>query len=726
MKSVIKYFLLVLFVIGIIIGINYKYPTHLQYIDNKVLDIFFNSRDNIKVGSNVVIVDIDDKSLNQIGQWPWSRNTMATLVENINSFGPSCIGYGIIFSEEDRTSPSNLSPDSKKKLENYDETFATAIENSDIPIVLGYGFSDSNTDGENYETPYVPAVFKEITKQNKIDVINASSALLNIPIIQDSAYSSGFLNSISDENGRIIYMPLVMRYKEQLFPSLALELVRTIYSAREVNIQKDKETGSQISFSNIKIPINESGSMFVNYINSEEKFKHVSAVDILDKNFNNFLIEDISSKIVLIGSNAVGLSMLTPTPFNTNISNIDLQANIIENILADKFLVKPLWEQEFHYLATVVIAMLILTSIFYGGAIANVFVSIASAVVSYFILKYMFDTYGFMVDSTYMIETVILSLVVSIIAHFVQNRSDMTNIKGKFASKVSKEVMEDLLDTSNRKGDLSSKRKNITIFFSDIKSFTKITEKINDPDRLTKYINRYMDAMTKNIMINCNGTVDKFMGDAIMAYWNAPYDVENHQDMALRSAIEQLELLSEINDMNIEEKMPVINIRIGINTGEAFVGEVGGELRSDYTVMGKAVNHAAVLEQVGKFYNSEIIISQSVKDGLKEDYSMMVIDIIQVDGTSDAFNIYQVFAKGKPDEFIEEEIFDWERAVMLYRDAKFDDAILIFRNLYIKDDLLNRRLCNTYIQRCEINAIAILGGEFEPVQAINKSIISST
>jgi adenylate cyclase len=239
-----------------------------------------------------------------------------------------------------------------------------------------------------------------------------------------------------------------------------------------------------------------------------------------------------------------------------------------------------------------------------------------------------------------------------------------------------------------------------------------------------KYINRYMDSMTKSIMLS-EGTVDKFMGDAIMAYWNAPYDVENHSDKALTSALEQMDLLKELNELNLQEQLPLIEIRIGINLGEVFVGEVGGELRSDYTIMGKAVNHTSVLEQIGKFYHANIVISQSIKENLKEEYTILLIDIIQIDGTSDAFNIYQVFQKGKPNEFVQDEIVSFEKAIMLYREAKFDDAILIFRNLYLQDNLLNKKLCEIYVQRCEIQAIAILGGEFTPIQAINKSIISN-
>lgn len=724
MKQLLKFILSFIFIVGLVIGINYQYPRHFDYIDNKLVDIFFSTQDEIDVDSNVVIVDIDEKSINQVGQWPWSRNTLAKLVKSLNELNPSCIGMGIIFSEEDRTSPSNLAMNSNiANLENYDETFAISIEQSTVPIVLGYSFLSTQMNGENHSTPYIPAVIQNKVEGNQIGFYQPSDILLNIPMIQDSAYSSGFLNPVQDENGRIIAMPMVMEYKKQLFPSLALELVRTIYSARELNIYHDPKKGNYIEFASFKVPLDGIGQRTVNYLKTEKGFKHISAVDILNKNFNQFLLSDIQSKIVLVGSSALGLAQFVPTPFVNSISTIDVQANVIENILSNRSIQKPIWEEQFQYIALVIVTAFVLISIFFSAASINIITFFITIISGYFVMRYNF-TNGYMLSSAYIVEGTLIAFITSIVLHLIKNKSDMSNIRGKFAAKVSQAVMDDLLDTSNRTGDLSSKKKEVTIFFSDIKSFTKITEKINDPDKLTKYINRYMDMMTKNIMYS-EGTVDKFMGDAIMAYWNAPYDVENHPDKALGSAIEQIKMLDELNQLNHKENLPLIHIRIGLNFGEVFVGEVGGELRSDYTVMGKVVNHTAVLEQVCKFYHADIIISQSVKNNLQEEYTMMLIDVIQVDGTSDAFNIYQVFDIGAPDEFVLDEITNFEKAIHLYQEAKFDDAILIFRNLYLRDDLLNKKLCEIYIQRCEINSIAMLGGEFNPIQGINKSIISN-
>jgi adenylate cyclase len=722
MKNIVKYLLSVIIISLSIIGINYKYPDNLKYINDKVLNIFFKSRDNIEIQENVIIIDIDDKSINEVGQWPWSRNTMAELINSLNTLSPAVIGSTIIFSEADRTSPSNFS--NKPGVENYDEIFGIAIEDSEVPVVLGYSFLDIEEQRENHIVPYVPAVFKTKDRsKDKISFYNPNSALLNIPTIQDASYSSGFLNSITDENGKVIYMPMLMQYKDQLLPSMALELVRTIYSSRKIYIDWNEKDKNFIEFEDMKIPIDNSALLRVNYFRSYKNIKRVSAVDILTRSFNGYNKNDFENKIVLIGSDASGIALYTPTPFG-QISALELQALVVENILSKRYLTVPYWEELFQYTATVVISMVILLSIFFGSVLLNIGIAITCAAIAYFVLLDLFVTNGYIINSTYIIETIILSLVVSIIGYFLKNRADLLNVKGKFASKVSKEVMDDILNNNNKNKDLSSKRKEVTIFFSDIKSFTKITEEINDPSKLTKYINRYMDAMTKNIMLK-GGTVDKFMGDAIMAYWNAPGDVENHSDKALCSAIEQVELLKDLNKINIAERLPIIQIRIGLNAGEVFVGEVGGELRNDYTIMGKNVNHTAVLEQAGKYYAASIIMSQSVKDNLKDEYTYMLIDKMQVDGTSDAFNIYQVFEKGLPTKIAKEFIEEFEKAIMFYRKASIDDAILIFRNLQLSENNMNKRLCEIYIKRCENAYDKILNGTFDPIQSIDKSFISS-
>lgn len=294
-------------------------------------------------------------------------------------------------------------------------------------------------------------------------------------------------------------------------------------------------------------------------------------------------------------------------------------------------------------------------------------------------------------------------------------------LKKKFAAKVSNNVMNDLLKDENSHY-LRTKQKDITIFFSDIIGFSQITNKINDPEKLTKFLNKYMNPMTKIIMKN-KGTVDKFIGDSIMAYWNAPFSVNNHQDLALTSALEQLKALEEINK-NYEENSPLkIKIRIGINSGKAYVGEMGADDRNDYTALGSEVNKASILEQACKIYKTSCIISQSVKIALKKDYTIRLLDTISIEDTIKApFNIYEVFKEGKPTQEEQIQIDSFEKALGFYYKKEFQKALDIFQELKNKNSILNTYAISFHIKRCE--KCLLNTSFFSPVTIINKRLIS--
>lgn len=279
--------------------------------------------------------------------------------------------------------------------------------------------------------------------------------------------------------------------------------------------------------------------------------------------------------------------------------------------------------------------------------------------------------------------------------------------------------MNDLLK-SDSSLHFTTKKKEITIFFSDIIGFTKITNKIDNPDKLTNYLNLYMNPMTKIIMQN-KGTVDKFIGDSIMAYWNAPNNVKNHQDLALSSALKQLEYLKNLNQEYLKNALPLIQIRIGINSGISYVGEMGADDRNDYTAIGKEVNKAAILEQVCKFYKASCIISQSVKENLKKDYTLRYIDTILIDGTKEAFKIYEVFKEGLPKPEEKQEIELFEKAVNLYQERQLDKALELFKSLDTNSKF------NPYISKIYIHRITkVLNGEkFSSISHINKKLISN-
>ena len=259
--------------------------------------------------------------------------------------------------------------------------------------------------------------------------------------------------------------------------------------------------------------------------------------------------------------------------------------------------------------------------------------------------------------------------------------------------------MEELLkNIDNNK--LKAQNKEVSIFFSDIRGFTNISEKLNKPELLVKYLNQYMTPMSE-IIIKNNGTIDKYIGDSIMAYWNAPFDIDNHADKAVKSALEQLTKLEDLNKTFEELKQPKIEIGIGITTGITTVGEIGSIGRSDYTIIGDNVNLGSRIESLCKFYGSNLIISQDTKDKLVNKYIFRYLDHVKVKGRNNPKKLWDVLSfETKKDIQIEEEINKYNKAINLYENSKFDEAIKLFKELKINKIKLNTHIYEIYISRC--------------------------
>jgi len=274
--------------------------------------------------------------------------------------------------------------------------------------------------------------------------------------------------------------------------------------------------------------------------------------------------------------------------------------------------------------------------------------------------------------------------------HYLFESKQKELIKNKFSKKVSKAVAESLIEQGD-KDILEAKEKEISIFFSDIRGFTSISEELANPKKLIDFLNLYMTPMTQ-IITNNQGTVDKFIGDAIMAYWNAPLEVQNHADKAVQSAITQIKELEKLNISLKDKNLPCIDIGIGINSGLAVVGEMGSQGRSDYTIIGDSVNLGSRLESLCKSYGVKIIISEYTKEKLKEEYILKKLDKVRVKGKKEPVLIYEVLI------YENTLVNEFEKALDLYQNGLFSDALIVFKKLYKKDATILHKL---YIQRCE-------------------------
>jgi len=662
----------------------YLFSPFSDIFDNKLRDQMFLMRGDIPTTNQVVIVDIDEKSLKALGQWPWSRDKIAQILYNLTDSGALIIGLDIFFAEKDTKSLYYLA---KKyhlniKAEDNDIVLAKALETT--PTITGFYF-DFETNTTKNVLPDVPAIFIERNLQEEY-LFNAKGYIGNIPIIQDSAYSGGFINMIPDFDGVVRHVPLLIKYDDIIYPSLAFEMFRIAIGAKKVVVNYSQAGVDSIIVGNYKIKTDRFGRLFINYRGDKKKFKYISAIDVYNGTFNK---NDIKDKFVLVGTSAGGLFDLRVTPFNNVYPGVEVHANIIDNLLQGDFLYRPDIGELVDILSLFLMALIITLVFYFSNAVVSYLILILM-VIGYFMFVYylMFD-YGYIINILLPItEIVFLAVVLGSINYLYESRTSHI-LREAFAKKVSHKVMEELIKDRNG-AVLAPKNKEITVFFSDIRDFTNISEKLNDPKKVIELLNIYMTPMVENINIH-KGTIDKFIGDAIMAYWNAPVDIPNHADEAVSSAIDQINILKSLN-RELQDKLGLeIDIGIGINSGIATIGDMGSEGRSDYTIIGDTVNLASRLESLNKVYGSNILISKETFDLLTKDYIIREVDLVQVKGKTEIVQIFEVVGFGKSN-------FDeYNKALKLYREAKFFEAKSIFQKLY---DEFGDKLYKLYLQRC--------------------------
>ena len=724
LKKFFYYFLLAVTVFMSILFFYSYIPKTLNSFDNRLRDYMFILRGEVEDSKNIVIIDLDNRSLKEVGQWPWSRDTVSDLLINLTNAGVGLVGFDIVFAEEDRTNPTKIikkyNIQTTQEIPDNDKYFASIV--SQTPTILGYQFQLSKDDFAEQRTPDIPAIFieKNLTDNNKDLVINAFGTILNLPIIQQNSYSSGFFNNVPDESGVVRSVPLIIKYNEQIYPSLALEIIRVISDIKKVFINYDQNGVENIQLGDFMIPTDRYGRSIVNFRGGAKSFQYISAVDILNNNFDK---KDIEGKIAIVGTSAAGLLDLRATPFESVYPGVEVHANIIDNILTQNFISKPSWVDGLNILHIFILSFIIIMLIAYSPLYVALTIITLVAILDIYLIFLSLFTYGLILNILFPILTIIISSISAITLNYFLEQRQTKAIKNKFASKVSKEVMESLLanpdDTS-----FSAMEKEVTVFFSDIRGFTNISESMPNAKVLIEFMNEYMDPMT-DIIINQHGTVDKFIGDAIMAYWNAPGNVPDHAERAVIATMEQLHMLDKLNEkfekderfssvvkMSKENGVPVVDIGIGLNSGVVIAGEMGSSQRSDYTVIGDPINLGARLESLCKFYNSKCNISNFTKEKINnENYIFRFLDLVTVKGKKEPIEIWQIHDYNRDESLhklynvtkkrLFEELEQYHNAINLYKEASFSQALTIFKELDSWEDKTNKNIYGIYIQRCE-------------------------
>ena len=656
----------------------------------------------------VVIIDIDDRSLAEIGQWPWSRNQLASLTNQ--TYAAAALGFDIVFAEPDRTNPKNLianyalNEELTKELSalpSNDELFAKAIENHGT-VVLGQALNN------NQNILSAKTKFGLVTQGDdpKQFVTNYSGVQSNITILDASARGVGSM-SIGNNDAIVRQLPTFESIGNQLIPSLALEMTRVAVGAstfqiKSSNASSEEAYGAQTGINNIKlgpltIPTTAEGNAWI-YFTATKNISTVSAVDVIA---GVIPPEFFEGKVALVGTSAAGLLDLRSTPTEKNIPGVTIIAQFIQQIFANEFLQRPDWLFGAEFLAGLILAILITLSIQALGPLGGLSVFLGGSGGILGSSYYFFKSKLFLVDP---ISPLVIALSVYIAVtffNFLFTELERSRVRGAFAQYLSPEMVNRLAE-SNESLVLGGEKKEMTFLFSDIRGFTKISEQYKeDPEALTQLINQLLTVLS-NAILDHGGTIDKYMGDCIMAFWNAPTDQADHRQLAIKAAHAMNQALDEFNlsmKGNLEFEL---EIGIGINSGDCIVGNMGSDKRFDYTVLGDSVNLASRLESQSSNYGLHMIIGENT---FIEDAAFCIIEIdkIAVKGKSSAETIFTCFeAKTK---FTEGFLDKHKNFLKEYRAQNWDVAKSLISELISSSDELELyyKYMGSRIEDYEIN-----------------------
>jgi len=722
-RGSLTFYCTLLVVISFLIGIPL-----LDLIELKTYDLRFVSRGPVAPSSPVVLAVIDEKSLDQEGRWPWPRSKIAALVNRLQSYGAKVIGFDIGFLEPDENTHLQFLDELEQKIKELglkdrnltqflqetrksadnDLAFATAIKDSAAPVVLGYFFHmDARELNYKIDQERINQELKELsTSRYSIIVheddesarfppfIEAYAPEGNLPMLAEAAGSSGYFNMFPDADGVVRWIPLVIRCGPQrdIFPPLSIRSCWHYLDQPMLMVKVAPYGVEGVQLGKRFIPTDETGRMLINYLGPPKTFPHYSICDILR---DRIPPERFRDKIVLVGATAVGLYDLRATPFSSVYPGLEIHATVIDNILGGNFLHKPKWVGILDLLFIVLLTLLAGIFIPRMGALTGLLFALGLFLLYMITARWLFVKVGVWVNAVYPLLGLVLTYVSLTVYRYFREEKEKKRIKGAFSHYVSTSVVNEILKHPEQL-KLGGDKKELTVLFSDIRGFTNISEGLS-PEELVHLLNEYLTVMT-DIVFKHEGTLDKYMGDAIMAIYGAPFKQEDHAARACLSALEMMEALKLLNKKWMGEGKPPLDIGIGINTGMMMVGNMGSEQLFDYTVMGDAVNLGSRLESANKSYRTNILISESTYEEVREEFVCMEVDSVRVKGKNLPVKIYQLLGHRKVPEQRSQAMSYFQEGLRLYKERRWQEAIDNFNLVKELDGDL--QVAGLYIQRC--------------------------
>ncbi|MBN1829816.1 MAG: adenylate/guanylate cyclase domain-containing protein [Deltaproteobacteria bacterium] len=713
-----------------------------NFIELKTLDLRFISRGVRSSGGETVIAAIDEKSLSELGRWPWKRTVIADLVDRLKSYGVRAVGFDVVFAEPDEQACAaefdalSTSIDAEgigggriddliaqiRREADTDGRFAQSIKNADN-VILGYFFHTARKEMVHLSDEEVAAgekiirdaryqVVKYRGAPRTVPTVEALAVAPNIPQLSEAAAHLGFFNTFPDVDGRNRWFPLIIKFRDNLYPALPIATLERFLDWPPVTVDAADYGVRGVNIGDVFVPTDEAGRILLNFLGPIDTFPVHSIADIVNGRLDPSLFKD---KIVLVGATATGIYDLRVTPFSTTYPGIGVHATVIDNILHGNFLRRPEWTALIDIAVIAALGLLMIVLLERFRVAAGIAVTVLVVAIFAFLNRYVFAAHNLWLNATFPVLTIIGDFVGITIYRYLTEEREKRKIRGAFQYYLTSSVINEMLkDPAKLK--LGGDKKDLTVFFSDIRGFTSISEAL-PPEELVKLLNEYLTAMT-NCVFKYEGLLDKYIGDSVMAVWGAPLDQPDHTARACETALDMMAELHRLQKKWAAEGRPFINIGIGINSGDMVVGNMGSEMRFDYTVMGDAVNLASRLEGINKEYGTNIVVSEGTFSRVNDRFFFRELDAVRVKGKEQPVRIFELLCRSGEKETWKDMAQRYATGLDAYRGRRFDEAMAAFRGvLEIRPEDAPAKL---YIERCEDLKKAPPGDDWDGVFRMTK------
>jgi len=681
-------------------------PYPVQFVRIKTFDFYqqLKPRDIPEPAQKAVtIIDLDENSLSEIGQWPWPRSIIARMVSNLMQMGAAQVAFDVAFPEPDRMNPTDiadaltsLDEESKEKLRSLpgnDQIFADVIKKS--RVVLGQaGFWETRDADDTGPPPIKKSVALKGSKPQKL-IPEFQSLIRNVPIIEKPASGHGIFTVVPESDGIVRRVPTIFNYQGEIYPALSVEILRVAFGRPTILVTTKPHGVESVGIASrrqyppngLVIPTDRNGRVWP-YFSKSDKAKYVSARDVLSGIADPDLIR---GKLTIVGTSAVGLLDIRSTPVDAVIPGVEVHAQLIEAALQGTYLSRPGWFDAAEMFMVIVGGLLMVVLVPWIGAkwtvMLLVFVSSGAAGTSWYLFSehlYLFDA-GFAIASTFLLYTTLTY------TSYAREEAQRRQTRDAFSKYLSPDMVARVAENPGEL-KLGGEKREMTLLFCDVRGFTTISEQF-DAVGLTALINKLLTPLTNAILAR-QGTVDKYMGDCIMAFWNAPLDDAEHAYNGCVSALAMLAEMGPLNDqLEIEAKeegrkhIP-LKVGLGLNSGECVVGNMGSDQRFDYSVLGDTVNLAARLEGQSKSYGMNVVLGTTTNAAVADRLATISLDFIQVKGKTEGTRIFGLM--GGEDiksstEFVKLQTMITD-AIGLYQQQKFDEATEIFKKIRVLGD----------------------------------------